>query len=147
MLSWIGSILGLVPAALGTIDGITKAISNERIAATNAKTEQERIAAQERAAALSAKRDLMIVEASRSNTNAYVRAVLAIGPATILLKFLVWDKVIGSFVGCSGRNTPASCQIFVTDPLDENMWAVVTAVVGFYFLYEGAVGVARIVKS
>lgn len=147
MFSWIGSLLGLIPSALGTIDGITKAISNERIAATNAKTEQDRIAAQERAAALSAKRDLMIAEASRSNVNAGMRVFLALGPAIILSKLFVWDKAIGPFFGCVGKDTDDWCNLFVTDPLDANMWTVITAVIGFYFLYEGAVGIARIVKS
>lgn len=147
MLSWIGAILGIIPSALNTVDGITKAISNERIAATNAKTEQERIAAQERAVALQAKRDLMIAESMHSNVNVYIRSFMALGPGVFLLKIFLLDKVIGPFFGCVGNIPIQGCAMFVTDPLDVNLWDVVKVILGFYFLYEGAIGVTRIIKS
>jgi len=38
-------LLGLIPGLFSTVNGITNAIANERLALINAKTEQERIAA------------------------------------------------------------------------------------------------------
>ena len=130
-------LLGLLPGAFSTINGITNAIANERIAGLNAQTEQERIASQERVSALQAKRDIMIAE-SHSPWNGLMRFILALGPAIILLKFFAWDKAIGSLAGCAGEaGQQLSCITFRTDPLDTNQWAVITAVIGFYFLYEG----------
>lgn len=135
MLSWILPLLGLLPKAFDTVQGITTAISNEKIALINAKTDQERIAAQERLAALQAQRDVMLSESQRSNWNIYFRSLIALGPAVILLKIFVWDKSIGPFVGCVGKD-PDSCGMFNTDSLDPNLWYVVMVVLGFYFLTE-----------
>ncbi len=130
-------LLGLIPGAFSTIDGITKAIASERINAQNAKTEQDRIAAQERVNTLQTRRDVMIAE-SHSPWNGLMRFILALGPAVILFKFFAWDKVVGSLSGCAGEaGQQVSCATFRTDPLDTNQWAVITAVIGFYFLYEG----------
>jgi hypothetical protein len=48
---------------------------------------------------------------------------------------LIWDKALGDWTG--GH----------TDALDPNLWQVIMATVGFYFLYEGAVNTARILKG
>lgn len=135
MLPIIGPLLSLLPSALTSINNITASIANEKIAVTNAKTEQERIAAQERVNTLQARRDLMIAESQRSNTNAYIRSGIALGPMIYLLKIFIWDKVLQTLTHGN------------TDPLDDNLWQVIMVVLGFYFLYEGAVGVARIIKS
>lgn len=131
-------ILSLLPGAFGLANNITNAIANERIKLINAKTEEERIASQERINTLQARRDVLLAE-SHSPWNGLMRFILALGPAAILLKFLFWDKVVGSLSGCAGDvgslNT-ASCGTFKTDSLDANQWWVVTAVVGFYFLSE-----------
>lgn len=131
------ALLGLLPAAFNTVNGITNAIANAKIAGINATTEQDRIAAQEQVAALEARRDVLVAE-SHSPWNGLMRFMLALGPMVILNKFLVWDKVVGSFVGCAGPAGGAmdTCTTFRTDPLDPNMWWVITAVVGFYFVAE-----------
>lgn len=148
MLSGILSLLGILPKAFGTIDNITNAITNERIKKINAQTDQERIRADERINSLQAKRDVLIAESSGSRINAIVRASIGGFVSLVLGKLLFWDKVMGSFLGCSGKlGQLPGCEIFRTDPLDSNQWAVITAVIGFYFLYEGAVNVSRIIKS
>src|ERR1039458_4114904 len=99
-LAMLGSIPSLITGMFGTINGITSAISNQKIAVINATTEQDRIQAQERVNTLQARRDVLIAEAgSGSRINLIMRVVLAIGPASILLKVFLWDKVIGSLVG------------------------------------------------
>jgi hypothetical protein len=131
----ISFILGLIPGLFTTLNGITNAIANERIAALNAKTDQERVAAQERANTLQARRDVMVAESAHSSINAWIRAMIALGPSIYLLKIFLWDKVLQSVTGGS------------TDPLDPNLWVVVQTVLGFYFLFEASTGVARIFKS
>jgi hypothetical protein len=128
-------LLGLIPGAFTTINGITNAIANERIAGINAVTEQDRIGSQERISTLQAQRDVLIADSTHSNIDLWLRFFIAIGPATYLTKIFLWDKVLQTWTQGS------------TDPLDPNLWTVVTAVVGFYFLYSGAVGVAKIIKA
>lgn len=139
---WILQLLGLIPAALNTVDGITKAIASERLAQISAKTQEEQIHATERVASLTARRDVLVAEAPTPSGiwNARMRTLLAVGPMSILLKLMLWDKVIGSFAGCSGKNTPASCSLFVTDPLDANQWYVILAAVCFYFAADAYAG-------
>lgn len=117
-----------------TIQGITKAISDSKIAAINAKTTEERIAAEERTKGLEARRDVMIAEASVSKANIYTRTFIAMPIGILFWKIFVWDKAFGQWT--SGR----------TDALDANLWSVITVVLGFYFLYEGVTGIAKIIK-
>lgn len=130
-----GFLFQLIPGVFKTINGITDAIANERLTLIQAKTDRDKIASQERLNALNARRDVMLAESNNSNINAIIRACIAVGPASYLLKIFIYDKVFGTWTHGT------------TDPLDANLWAVVTAVLGFYFLYEGATSVARIVKA
>ena len=127
--------LSLIPGLFTTINGITTAISNERLKLIDAKTDQQRIAAQEKINSLQGKRDVLIAESGSSKINAFMRACLAAPVAIVLGKIYVWDKALGELT--RGH----------TDPLDANLWAVITATIAFYFLYEGAVNVTRIIKS
>lgn len=126
----IAAILG----ALNPIEHITKAIVQARIASTTAATDQERIAADERVKTLEQRRAVLVAEASVTKANVLVRSFIALPVGILIWKVLVWDKALGQWTG--GR----------TDALDPNLWNVVTMVLGFYFLYEGAVGVARVIK-
>jgi hypothetical protein len=144
MLAALLAIPGLLSGLFGTINGVTKALSDAKIAAINATTEEAKIHADEQVSTLQARRDVLIAEsASGSRINMIIRAGLALGPLGILLKVFLWDKVIGSLVGCS-QAAPGTCGIFVTDPLDANLWQVITIVLGFYFVSEISLGAARI---
>lgn len=124
-------LLSLLPGVFSTINNITNAISNEKIAAINATTDLERVAAQERVAALQAQRDALIAESNRSKLPIILQTLLALGPAAYVLKYFLWDKVIGAFAGCVGH---IDCPVFTTDGLDTQMASVLTAVVGFYLV-------------
>lgn len=139
MISFLLGLLGIIPKAFSTIDNITNAISNERVTAIQAKTAEAKIEAEERAKALEAKRDVMLAE-SHSPWNGLMRFLIALGPMVLLNKIFIWDKTIGSLAGCAGPNGGAieGCQVYRTDLLDPNLWWVLTAVVGFYFLSEAA---------
>jgi len=126
-------LLSFLKGLLGLADPISK-IADARIAATNATTEQERIASEERARTLELRRDVLVKEAGQSNVNAFVRLFLAAPVGIVLWKVFVWDKALGQWT--QGR----------TDALSPELWHVVTVVLGFYFLYEAATGVARTIK-
>ena len=141
-------LLGLIPGAFSTINGITNAIANERIRKIDATTDQARIQADERIKSLEAKRSVLVAESGSSNINAIMRATMGASVAVVLAKLLVWDKVVGSFAGCAGpMGSALECATFRTDPLDSNQWGIIVAATGFYFLYEGAVNVTRIIKA
>ena len=141
-------LLGLIPGAFNTINGITAAISNERLKKIDATTDQARIQADERIKSLEAKRSVLVAESGSSRVNAFMRASLGASVAIVVAKLLVWDKVIGSFSGCSGpMGSAMECATFRTDAIDPNQWQIITAAIGFYFLYEGAVNVTRIIKA
>lgn len=128
-------LLGLLPNIFSSLNTIAQSIANERIAALNAKTDQERIAAEERINVLQSQRDVLIAESAVSKLNIYIRALIAIGPALYLTKIFIWDKVLQQLTGGS------------TDPLDPNLWQVVMVVLGFYFLAEASITVSRIIKA
>src|ERR1035437_6697318 len=90
------------------------------------------------------RRDVLIAEAGASRLNIIVRSAMGFSVAIVLAKLFVWDKVIGSLVGCS-QAPVGTCGIFVTDPLDDNQWHVIMVVIGFYFLYEGGTALTRVV--
>jgi len=148
-----GGIAGLssfFKGLFGSIDHVTDAISNEKIAVINAKTQEEQISAQERVNSLTLRRDVMIAEAATSSLNVRMRFMLALGPCYILLKIFIWDKGIGPFFGCVGKLTgeaAQACLRFQTDSLDPNLWGVVMAVLGFYFLCEGGITIAKVFKG
>jgi len=67
-------ILQLIPGLFTTVNGITNAISNERLKLIDAKTDQARITSQERINSLQAKRDVLIAESGGSRINSFIRA-------------------------------------------------------------------------
>lgn len=121
MLSAILSFFGIVPAITSTITNITNAIANEKIAQISATTQQDQIASQERVVALTAQRDLLIAEASQSKLPIYMQTLIASGPAFILCKIFLYDKIFDG-----------TTNILPNDPL----WNVIMMVVGFYFLHS-----------
>lgn len=151
MLSAIWTALTAAPAffsgLFGSINKITAAISNERIAMIGAQTAEDKALIQSRLEALLARRDVMIAESAHSKLNIIMRTTLALGPAAVLTKLLAWDKVVGSIMGCAGEaGRAARCAVFNTDVLDPNLWNVIMVVVGFYFLADGVSTTARILK-
>ena len=139
---WLLDLITVIPRAFNTVDNVTNAISNQKIAAIKATTDEERIAAEERVKTLEARRDVMVAEAGSTRVNAYVRAVLASIVIVVLAKLMAWDKVVGSLAGCS-QAQKGTCGLFTTDPLDDNQWKVIMVVIGFYFLAEIGSAFAR----
>jgi hypothetical protein len=137
----ISAVPSLLKGIFGTVNHVTDALANEKIAVVNATTEQERIAAQERVNTLTLRRDVLINEGRFTRLNVVMRFAIACCVLVILAKILVWDKSVGPFFGCVGKlTTPEAleCRQFVTDALDPNLWHLIMVVVGFYFLSEAA---------
>jgi predicted PolB exonuclease-like 3'-5' exonuclease len=132
MLSLLSGLLGLLPTISNTINSITNAISNEKIAQINATDDEDKARIEERIKTLEAKRDVLVAETGHSNIDLWIRVLLSAGPATYLTKIFIWDEVLG---------------LGSTPDVSNNLWQVVTAVIGFYFLYSGAMGVTRVLKS
>lgn len=127
------TLLSLLPGIFTSLNTIAGAIANERIAALNATTDQERIQAQERISALQAQQAVLIADGQRSNLDIWVRSLIAFGPMVFLNKIFIYDKVLGL----------GSTELKNTDYL----WNVIMVVLGFYFLHSLGTTVARIFKA
>lgn len=121
-------MLGLILNAL--TGGVARELAGAFNAREQAKTDAERIAADERIAALRNLRDVQMAEAG-SPINAIVRALFAIPVALYYAKIFLIDKTLGAWFQTS------------TDPLSPELTYVSTAVIGFYFLYECATRIMR----
>lgn len=126
MLNLITGILGILPGAFGTINKVTDAIANERLKQIDAKTQQERIASEERVKTLEAQRDALVAESNKSNIPIYVQSFVGACVAFLVGKLLVWDKALGDWTG--GH----------TDPLGPDLRWIMMTVIGFYFLSSTA---------
>jgi hypothetical protein len=135
MFSLLTALPSFITGLFGTINGITNAITNEKIAAITATTQEAQIGANERVATLQQQRDVLIADAAHSNLDLYLRSFIAFGPGCYILKIFLWDKVLGSWTNGS------------TDPLDVNLWQVVMVILGFYFLSATSTTIARIIAS
>ena len=80
------AIFGLIPGLFTTVNGITNAITNERIKLAQSQNESDKIASEEKIASLQAKRDVLVAEAGRSNINAIIRATIGGSVAFLLAK-------------------------------------------------------------
>lgn len=132
------SILGFITGLAGPLSNLANKIVDLKSQRLKAETDIERHKIDQQIEEVHDKRAVLIAEAgSRIGVaiNASCRLILAIPAGVILYKLLVWDKVIGSFDGCAGKAGNAlRCVTYNTDVLDTNQWAVIAAVIGFYFL-------------
>jgi hypothetical protein len=118
---------------LGLVDPISRIVgklADAKVEYAKAETDKERIAASERVKTLEARRDVLVAE-SGDRSNRLMRMFIAAGPSLYLNKIFIWDMVLGPIT--QGR----------TDPLDDNLWWVISAVIGFYFLAEASRFLAR----
>lgn len=107
----------------GGITSIVAELGDAYEARLRATTDQEKLVADQRIAQIQARAAVQSAEAGRP-INAIMRGCIAAPVAILLFKVMVWDKALGQWTG--GH----------TDALDPNLWQVVMAVIGFYFLYE-----------
>lgn len=115
------SLLSLIPGLFNTVNNITNAIANERLKLIQAKTDKEKIDSQERITTLEKQRQILLAKSGQWETRLIMFA-LGVGPTILLSKIYVWDKAFGQWTNGS------------TDKLDDNLWWIIIAQVGFYFL-------------
>jgi len=113
-------LLGLIPGLLSTVNGITNAITNEKINLAQSQTESDRIASQKRLLSLQAKRDVLIAESGSSKINAFIRA--SIGGS---VRFCFWAR---SLSGIKHLGITPEDILIVFDP---NLWNVIMATIVF----------------
>lgn len=118
MISAILSFLGI------GLTAISKELTQARHDKLNAKTEQERIAADERISTLESKRDI-ILKAQSDKYERWVRIGFSIPFVLYIWKLVLWDKVVMS-----------SWSTGVTDDLTYNQWTVFLIVLGGYFIHS-----------
>lgn len=131
----ITALPSLISGFFGSVNGITNALSNAKIAQINATTKEEKIRADERVEALTLRRDVLIADAAHSKIDMWTRLGFSIGPIIVLGKILIYDKALGQWTGG------------FTDPLGDMLWEVIMVELSFYFVYTGATTVAKIVKG
>lgn len=120
MLQAILGLLGLLPKVFGTIDNITNAIANEKIAGLQATTQEAKIASDERVSALNSQMQVLLADSKVSSLDIWMRSIIASGPAFILCKIFFYDE--------TGFGE-------TTIPIDSPLWNVIMVVLGFYFLH------------
>lgn len=84
----------LLKIFIGGLPAIVKEITAQKQIASDAKTETQRIEAEERIKVLEAKRDV-ILESQRGRLGEIVRLLWAIPFILYVWKLLVWDKILG----------------------------------------------------
>lgn len=133
-------ILGFITGLAGPITSTINKLTDLKIIKAQTESDVRRKEIDREIEATEDRKAVLVAEAGQrlaGGLNAIMRTAIAIGPASVLLKIFFWDKVIGSFAGCAGTlGEQDHCITYTTDKLDSNLWAVITAVVAFYFLYD-----------
>lgn len=134
------SLLGLLTGLAGPISALGGKLADLWLARQKATTDYERAAIDRQIQESHDRQAVLVAEAGSrlaGGLNASMRFLIALGPMLLLNKYFIWDKVIGSFWDCAGsKGLLPRCDHFTTDGLDSNLWWVVMAVIGFYFLYS-----------
>lgn len=136
MLSILGFLTGIGPL----IAQVSQRILDLRIKQTEAKTDLEKAKITSELEALHDRKAVLLAEAGNkfsAGANTIVRTTLGMSVAIFIFKVFVWDKVLGSLVGCSGKLTDAlkeACSTFTTDGVDPTLAALIGAVSAFYLL-------------
>ena len=136
---WFLSAIPLIGKLFDFGSNVTNAIRDLQLRKVDAQSEKEKAEIQERIDQLQAQAGLQSDEAKAGiKLNAFARFLFFGFPAgAVIWKYIVFDKVLGSFVGCAAPVANVyldSCKIFRTDGLDTNMWWVVFAVASFYLV-------------
>lgn len=110
-----------------SLKSVTSDLKDAYLAKTNAKTEQERILADERISILEARRDTIL--AAQSNpVERFIRPLFALPFIIYIWKLVIWDKVL---------------ELGSTDPLGANLDLTLSIILSSYFISEGVKRIFR----
>jgi hypothetical protein len=112
----IGAIVSLVTG--GGVKAVAKLLTDAYASRADAKTEAERIAADERIATLEAQQAILLSE-QQSWMTRWVRPAFAFPFVVYIWKLVLWDKVLGWGA---------------TDPLSDNLTQIMMLIIGAYFV-------------
>ena len=87
------------------------------------------------------------VALSGGRTGSMVQFLFAVPVIGYVFKVILWDKVVGAFVGCSGPTAPHTCETFSTDPITGDVATWVAMIIGFYFGAKILSGIADVVSK
>ena len=138
----IGLIIGAITGLAGPISEAIRSVNDLKTKRLTVESDKERALIDAELREAEGRKAVLVAEAGNriaGAINAAMRAALAIGPIAYVLKYYLWDKVVGSFAGCANLpkgKQPDHCSTFVTDGLNPEMAAVLTAVIAFYLLYD-----------
>src|SRR5262245_3824365 len=106
-------ILGLLTGLAGPISELIRSSNELKTKRLTVESDSERAKIDADIRELEARKAVLIAEAGNriaGAINATIRAGLALGPVAYVLKYYLWDKVIGAFSGCAnlpkGVNPP-----------------------------------------
>lgn len=119
-------ILGFLPSLVTPVMNYLTTLRNTQVQIFQAKTgaaEEVAVAALQAQAAVQTKWWFAAIPP----------ALIGLTIAGYVAKSILWDKVVGSFVGCSGHTAPGTCMVFNTDPLAPELNWVFMAVIASYF--------------
>ena len=108
----------LLKIFIGGLPTIIKELTAQKQIVLNAKTESERIEAEERVKVLESKRDV-IIQSQKNKWGEVVRFLWALPFILYVWKLLVWDKILG---------------LGVTDTLSPTLEYILWTVLGGYFI-------------
>lgn len=123
-------MLGWLISLINPFGQLTKHLADAYAAKSNAVTEQQRIEADERIAAIHAQRDVVI--AAREDRWWSPRNLMGWCVAIYVAKIIVWDTVM---------------QLGVTPNPGSQVTSIVLTVIGFYFVTGTAERIATTIKK
>jgi len=120
-------ILGVLPGFLAPVLNYFTAAKNAQVAIYQART----------GAAASVAEEAIRAQAQQNVQSKWWQPQTLIGMsiAIYVAKSVIYDKVIASFVGCSGHQLADTCVTFATDPFVGDLhWVFITVITGYFGL-------------
>jgi hypothetical protein len=112
------NLMGWLLGLFNPLSAIADKLAQAYVQKTNAQTEQQRIAAEERIVSLEAQRDV-VLKAQSDPMERWVRIGFALPFILYIWKLVIWDKLLG---------------YGATDGLSSDLWNILYIVLGGYFL-------------
>jgi hypothetical protein len=142
------AILAFLTGLGPVVQAITGKITDLKMAKIKAESDIDKATIQAQIEEAHDKRAVLVAQAGHRIGALFLslmQLAFVIPAAVYINKILIWDKVIGAFDGCAGvvKVLPSkagyvkyqACQaMYTTDPIDQNMWWIILAIVSFLFV-------------
>lgn len=120
MWSFLTFIPNLITGAFTTINTVTTALSNEKIALINATTDRERAAIGERINSLTLQQQVLLASMAKSKVPVIVQVCMTAPIMILMAKIFLWDYMLG------WGSTP---NLLLPE------WTLVYTVYGYWFVH------------